>query len=242
MIDPRPYQAQFDSAKANLAQAKANLELAKIEFQRYAGLIGTKAISQQDYDTKKSTVDVDEAQVQAAQAAVEKAKLNLDYCFIHSPIEGRAGARLVDVGNVVQANTTALLLIQRLDPIYADFTITERDLPEVQEEMKRGSSKRRSGCLRTRRPARGSAADISRQRGAERNWHRQLAGDDPQRRPPFLAGAVCEREAGAATQKGAVLVPSQATQISQKGPLCVRRKTGRDGGLAAGHAGAATGQ
>ncbi len=73
-------------------------------------------------------MEVDQAQIQASQAAVENAKLNLDYCYIHSPIDGRAGARLVDVGNVVQANTTALLLIQRLDPIYADFTITESDL------------------------------------------------------------------------------------------------------------------
>ena len=82
---------------------------------------------------------VDEAQVQANQAAVENAKLNLDYCYIHSPIDGRAGMRLVDVGNVVQPNTAGLLLIQRLDPIYADFTVTEADLPEVQRELARGT-------------------------------------------------------------------------------------------------------
>ena len=137
VIDPRPYQAQLDSAQASLAQAKAALELAKIQFARDEELIGTKAISKQDYDTKKSTVDVDQAQVEAAQAALDTAKLNFEYCFIHSPIEGRAGARLVDIGNVVQANTTSLLLIQRLDPIYADFTITERDLPSVQKQMTR---------------------------------------------------------------------------------------------------------
>ena len=72
----------------------------------------------------KNTVDVDQAQIEAAQAALETAKLNLEYCYIHSPIDGRAGARLVDVGNVVQANTTSLLLIQRLAPIYPDFTVT----------------------------------------------------------------------------------------------------------------------
>src|SRR5580692_6443849 len=126
VIDPRPFKAQLDSAEATLAQAKAALELAKIQFARDEELVGTKAISKQDYDTKKSTVDVDQAQVEAAEAALETARLNLEYCFIHSPIEGRAGARLVDVGNVVQTNTTPLLLIQRLDPIYADFTITER--------------------------------------------------------------------------------------------------------------------
>src|SRR6516162_207451 len=138
VIDPRPYKAQLDSAQANLAQAKAALELAKIQFARDQELVGTRAISKQDYDTKKNTVDVSEAQVEAAKAAIETAQINLDYCYIHSPIDGRAGARLVDVGNVVQANTTSLLSIQRIDPIYANFTITERDLPEVQKQMSRG--------------------------------------------------------------------------------------------------------
>jgi RND family efflux transporter MFP subunit len=90
VIDPRPYKAQVDSAQAALAQAKAALDLAKIQFARDQEVIGTKAISQQDYDTKKNTVDVDQAQVEAAEATLETAKLNLDYCYIHSPINGRA--------------------------------------------------------------------------------------------------------------------------------------------------------
>src|SRR5436853_1066915 len=141
VIDPRPYQAQLDSAKGALAQAKAALELAKVEFARTSELLNSKVIAKQDYDTKKSTVEVNQAQVESAEAALEIAQLNLEYCYIHSPIQGRAGARLVDVGNVVQANTTGLLLIQRLDPVYADFTITERDLPNVQKEMTRGTLK-----------------------------------------------------------------------------------------------------
>src|SRR6266481_3494959 len=138
VIDPRPYKAQVDSAQASLAQAKAGLDLAKIQFARDEEVIGASAISKQDYDTKKNAVDVDRALVEAAQAALETAKLNFEYCYIHSPINGRAGARLVDVGNVVQANASALLSIQRLDPIYANFTITERDLPAVQKEMAHG--------------------------------------------------------------------------------------------------------
>jgi RND family efflux transporter MFP subunit len=117
VIDPRPYKAQVDSAQAALAQAKAALDLAKIQFARDQEVIGQRAISQQDYDTKKNAVDVDQAQVEAAEATLETAKLNLEYCYIHSPIDGRAGARLVDVGNVVQANATSLLSVQRLNPI-----------------------------------------------------------------------------------------------------------------------------
>ena len=106
VIDPRPYKAQVDSAQAALAQAKAALDLAKIQFARDEEVIATRAISKQDYDTKKNAVDVDQAQVEVAAATLETAKLNLEYCYIHSPIDGRAGARLVDVGNVVQANAT----------------------------------------------------------------------------------------------------------------------------------------
>ena len=142
VIDPRPYQAQLDAAQASLAQAKAAADLAKIQFDRYAELVGTKAISQQDYDTKKNTVDVDQAQIGAAEAAVETAKLNLEYCYIHSPIDGagrRAAGGRRERG---PGEHDSLLLIQRLDPIYADFTITERDLPEVQQQMQHGSLKR----------------------------------------------------------------------------------------------------
>ena len=79
--------------------------------------------------------------MQSAQAALETAKLNLEYCYIHSPIAGRAGARLVDVGNVVMANSTSLLSIQRMNPIYANFIVTEGDLPEVQKQMAAGTLK-----------------------------------------------------------------------------------------------------
>src|SRR2546430_2615763 len=94
VIDPRPYQAQLDSAKGALAQAKAALELAKVEFARSSELFNSKVIAKQDYDAKKSTVEVDQAQVESAEAALETAQLNLEYCYIHSPIQGRAGAPL----------------------------------------------------------------------------------------------------------------------------------------------------
>ncbi len=220
VIDPRPYQAQWDSARASLAQAKAALALAKAQFARDEELVGSKAISKQDYDTKKNTVDVDLAQVESAEAVLETAKLNLEYCYIHSPIEGRAGARLVDVGNVVQANTTGLLLIQRLDPIYADFTVTEGDLPEVQKEMSRGSLKTlvrlpsdpenraRSGKL--------TFLDNAVQNGTGTvNVRATMSNPDHH----FWPGQFVNVRLVLATQKNAVLIPNQATQISQKGPF-----------------------
>jgi membrane fusion protein, multidrug efflux system len=220
VIDPRPYQAQLDSAKGALAQAKAALELAKVEFARSSELFASKVTPKQDFDTKKSTVDVDQAQVESAEAAVETAQLNLEYCYIHSPIQGRAGARLVDVGNVVQANTTGLLLIQRLDPIYADFTITERDLLNVQKEMTRGTLKTfvRLPSDPEDRAHGGQLTflDNTVQNGTGTvNLRATISNPDHH----FWPGQFVNVRLVLATQKGAVLIPNQATQISQKGPF-----------------------
>jgi multidrug efflux system membrane fusion protein len=219
VIDPRPYQAQLDAANASLQQAKAALDLAKIQFERDAELVGTRAISKQDYDTKKNTVDVVEAQVASAKAAIETAQINLDYCYIHSPIDGRAGARLVDVGNVVQANTTSLLSIQRLDPIYANFTITERDLPEVQKQMSHGlltAMVRLPGDSDgTARQGRVEFLDNSVQNSTGTVNLRATVSNADHR---FWPGQFVNVKLVLATEKAAILVPSQATQISQQGP------------------------
>jgi membrane fusion protein, multidrug efflux system len=220
VIDPSPFQAQLDSAKANLAQAEAALELAKVQFARDQELVGTRAISKQDYDTKKSTVDVNAAQVEAAKAAIETAQINLDYCYIHSPIDGRAGARLVDVGNVVQANTTSLLSIQRLDPIYAIFTITEVDLPQVQKEMSRGTLKALvrlpSDSENNARLGRVEFLDNAVQNSTGTvNLRATMANADHH----FWPGQFVNVKLVLDTQKSAVLVPNEAAQISQQGPF-----------------------
>src|SRR5262249_34975544 len=94
---------------------------------------------QQDRDTKKSALEVAEALVRQDEAAVHSAELDLEYCSIHSPIDGRAGRRLVDPGNVVTVNPmTSLLVIERLDPLYAEFTVNEEELSAVQKHMKSG--------------------------------------------------------------------------------------------------------
>jgi multidrug efflux system membrane fusion protein len=220
VVDPRPYKAQLDSAQASLAQAKAALDFAKIQFARDEEVIGTRAISKQDYDTKKNTVDVDQAQVEAAAAALETARLNLEYCYIHSPIDGRAGARLVDVGNVVQPNATSLLSIQRLDPIYANFTVTESDLPEVQRQMSRGMLKAAvrlpSDSESAAKSGRVEFLDNSVQNGSGTvNLRATINNPDHH----FWPGQFVDVRLVLNTEKAAVLIPSEATQISQKGPF-----------------------
>jgi multidrug efflux system membrane fusion protein len=220
VIDPRPYKAEVDSAQASLAQAKAALDYDKIQLTRYGEVVGTRAVSKSDYDTKKNAVDVDQAKVDAAEASLTTAKLNLEYCYIHSPIEGRAGARLVDVGNVVQANSTPLLSIQRIDPIYASFTVTERDLPQVQQGLSAGTLKAAvrlpSDPENAARGGRVEFLDNSVQSGSGTVTLRATVRNSDHH---FWPGQFVNVRLVLATEKGAVLIPNQAAQISQQGPF-----------------------
>ena len=220
VIDPRPYKAQLDAAQATLAQNKAALELAKIEFERDADILNTRAISKEDYDTKKNAVDVSKAQVEAAEAALETAKLNLEYCYIHSPIDGRAGARLVDVGNVVQANSAALLSIQRNDPIYANFTVTERDLPEVQKQISHRTLKALIWLpTDTSNEARTGIVEFLDNTVQNGTGTVNLRATIPNGDRHFWPGQFVNVRLVLGTDEGAVLIPNDAAQISQRGPF-----------------------
>jgi membrane fusion protein, multidrug efflux system len=120
-IDPRPYQAALDQAKAQTALDQATLK-------RQEDLSARKVISPQDYDTAV-------ANAQKSQAATEAAQVNLDWCYIKSPINGRVGLRNVDVGNLVGPSTPPLVTILGLDPIYTDFTVAETDLALVRKYL-----------------------------------------------------------------------------------------------------------
>ena len=218
-IDQRPYQAQVNIADANLGQAKAALALAKINFDRVASVTDQRAVSRQDYDAKKNAVEVAEAHVQQNQAALESARLNLDYCTIRSPINGRAGQRLVDLGNVVTANSGSLLVIQRLDPIYADFTITENDLTVVQRNMAKGTLKTEVRLSdETERPRDGKLTflDNSVQDGTGTVKLRATITNDDRR---FWPGRFANIRLILGIQQNAVLISAEAPQMSAKGPF-----------------------
>jgi multidrug efflux system membrane fusion protein len=218
-IDPRPFQAQVNAAEANLAQAKAALDLAKIQLDRAAKLIESKAISQEEYDLKKNAVDVAAAQVEQNRAAVQTAKLNLEYCYIRSPIDGRAGERLVDAGNVVTANQGSLLTIQRLDPVYADFTVPENDLTAVQRNMTRGSLK-----VEVRlpdEPGQGRSGTLTFLDNAvqDATGTVKLRATIPNEDHRFWPGRFVKIRLVLDTLENAVLVPAAAPQTSAQGPF-----------------------
>jgi membrane fusion protein, multidrug efflux system len=132
VIDPRPYQAALDQAAAKKAQDEAQLGNARVVFARNSELLARKVIDQQTYDTSKFSVDQFVATVQADQAAIDNAKTQVDYTQIKSPIDGRIGIRLVDVGNLVHAaDQNGIVVITQLRPISVVFTLPEQTLQDV---------------------------------------------------------------------------------------------------------------
>src|SRR5437763_1022610 len=105
-IDPRPFESELAKNDATLKQNQASLALAKTEFARVENLYKDHAAAQTEYDTARNTVAVDDAQVAGSEALVQTSKLNLEYCYIRSPVNGRTGIRMVDPGNIVKANET----------------------------------------------------------------------------------------------------------------------------------------
>jgi multidrug efflux system membrane fusion protein len=138
VIDPRPYEVALSQAQANLFRDQAQLRDAKLNYERFKGLLQESgAVSQQQVDTQRATADQLEGAVKADEAAIESAKLNLVYCHITAPIEGRVGIRLVDAGNMVHAaDANPLLVITQLQPIVVLFTLPEDQLPEVASHMR----------------------------------------------------------------------------------------------------------
>jgi multidrug efflux system membrane fusion protein len=141
VIDPRPYQVALEQAQAALFRDQALLRDAKLNFERFKGLLQSSgAMSQQQVDTQGATVDQLDGTVRNDQAAIDSAKLNLVYCHITSPVTGRIGLRLVDPGNIVHAtDTNALFVITQLQPIAVIFTLPEDSLPAVAPEMAKGT-------------------------------------------------------------------------------------------------------
>jgi membrane fusion protein, multidrug efflux system len=137
LIDPRPYEVQLSQAEATRYKDQANLENAQRDLQRYADLYKQGVIAQQQYNTQQSVVAQNAGLVRADDAQINSAKLNLIYCHIKSPIDGRVGLRLVDPGNMVHAaDQNGLLVITELQPIAVLFTLPEDNLQLVTQHMK----------------------------------------------------------------------------------------------------------
>jgi multidrug efflux system membrane fusion protein len=138
LIDPRPFQAALDQAAGQLKRDQALLANAKIDLDRYKTLLAQQSVSDQTYATQVSLVAQDEATVAYDQAAVEAAQLNLGYCRITSPVTGRVGLRQVDIGNLLQAISSTIVIVTQMQPMSVLFTVPEDNVNDVLEHLHRG--------------------------------------------------------------------------------------------------------
>src|SRR4051794_9149846 len=128
IIEQAPYKLALEAAKAAKQKAVANQSLAESQYRRMEPLLKNGVVTQEELDVQAAQVATTKADVAAAQTDVATAELNLSYTQIHSPIDGRIGQHMVDIGNLVQAQETLLANIQCIDPIYAQFDLSESDL------------------------------------------------------------------------------------------------------------------
>jgi membrane fusion protein (multidrug efflux system) len=142
-IDPAPYRATLDNAKAQLANVEANLTTVKLKAQRYGDLVKIKAVSQQDYDDAEAAAGQAAASVQQARAAVRTAEINLGYTEIKAPISGRIGVSTITQGALATSGqTNALTTIQTLDPIYVDVTQSTAELLRLERDIRTGQAQK----------------------------------------------------------------------------------------------------
>lgn len=142
-IDPAPYQAAYDQAKAALAMAEANVPAARLRAERLKGLVEIRATGRQNYDDALAALQQAEASVAASRAAVDSAQINLSYTPIRAPIPGRIGKSSVTVGALVTAyQPVPLAVIQQLDPIYIDVAQSSAEILRLRQSLESGRLKR----------------------------------------------------------------------------------------------------
>ncbi|MGE8477234.1 MAG: efflux RND transporter periplasmic adaptor subunit [Pseudomonas shirazensis] len=139
LIDPAPFKADLDSARATLARAEATRYQARLQDQRYGELVADKAVSRQEYDNAHAALLQADAEVAQAKAALDRARLSLGYATVTAPIAGRIGRALVTEGALVGQNeSTPLATIQQLNPIHADVTQSTRELTALRRALRAG--------------------------------------------------------------------------------------------------------
>jgi len=218
VIDPRPFQADLEQAQAQLQSDSAQLDLNQNNLQRDEKIGTQHFVSEQQIDTDKANVKNFQGAVGRDQASIDRAKLNLEYCYVRSPIDGRTGRRLVDAGNYVATGAVSLVNIQRQDPVYADFHISENDLARLRENMP-GNQLNVDVVAPTQPDVTKSGAltfldnAVSAQAGTV-----LLRATIPNSDHYLWPGQYVKVALTLQTLKGAVVVPSQTIQMGAKGP------------------------
>jgi membrane fusion protein (multidrug efflux system) len=226
-IDPNVYKATLDSAQASLAKAQANLMQAAAQAERYKPLAEARAISEQDYINAQAAHKQALADVAIGQAAVQTARINLDYTTVTAPISGRIGRALVTEGALVgQGEATPLALVQQIDPMYVNFTQSAGEVMRLRRALENGQLKRASGAQAASvrllledgstyaRPGRLLFADLS---VDSTTGQITLRAEVPNPGGQLLPGLYVRVQLEQAKASDAILLPQQAVSRSPQG-------------------------
>jgi multidrug efflux system membrane fusion protein len=218
-IDPTSFEADLKKAQANLIQHEALTQKAELDLKRYSELIQKDYITRDQYDQAQTNLESLKAQIKADQAAVETARLQVNYCFIRAPIYGRTGARLADKGNQIKANddNKNLVVINQIQPIYISFSLPEKNLPDIKKYSAGGKLKIKAfSPEKEKDPEEGILTFIDNTVDKTTGTIR-LRGTFSNKEKRLWPGQFVNVVLGLSTQSNALIVPSQAIQTGMEG-------------------------
>jgi multidrug efflux system membrane fusion protein len=216
-IDPRPYEVALDKAQANLTQLREQAANAEEQEKRYLSIGSSGAVTREQLATVRTTARASAAAEQAGEAAVKEAEIQLDYCTIRSPIAGRTGRRMIDVGNVVTANTSELVVVNRVAPIDVLFAVPEQRLAEIEHQRQAGKLQvDATPAGQKNRPAQGELHFV------DNTVNPNTGTIDLQARfsnadRTLWPGQFAEVRLALGMEKNALVVPAAAVQVGPKG-------------------------
>jgi multidrug efflux system membrane fusion protein len=216
-IDPRPYEAALKQAEANLERDLARAKNAQEDARRYEFLIQKGVVARQQYEKFQTDADALEATVLADRAAVENAKIQLGYCFIRSPIDGRTGKLIVQQGNIIKAEDINLVVINQVIPIDVTFSVPEQFLPEIKKYMAMGKLLIEALVpMNEERPEKGVITFIDNTVDPNTGTIR-LKGTFANPEKKLWPGQFVNVVLTLTTEPNAIVVPSQTIQTGQEG-------------------------
>jgi multidrug efflux system membrane fusion protein len=216
-IDPRPFESALRQAESALVRDRAQAANAKEDSKRYAALAGKGYVSVQEYDKARTNADALDAVVKADEAAVENARLQLEYTAIMSPIDGQTGAITIQKGNVVKANDLPLVAINQITPIYVTFSVPEQDLANIKRYQASGDLHVDvSVPQNSKKPVKGSLTFIDNKVNTTTGTIMLKATFANQDRA-LWPGQFVDVVLTLTTERDRVVVPSQAVQTGQQG-------------------------
>jgi len=218
-IDSRSFEAQLEQAQGNLAKDQAQLQNAIAEMERNAAVVEKGYVSREQYDQAVAAANALKASVSADEAVVKNAQLQVEYCFIRSPINGLVGAVQIDPGNLVKANdaTTTLVVINQIQPIYVGFYVPERNLPEIKTYMASGKPQVEATVPNHEpSPARGALTFLDNTVNIATGTVR-LRGTFANEDCSLWPGQFVDVVLTLTTQPGAIVIPSRAVSTGPQG-------------------------